>query len=121
MIVGEEYQGMVTLLYPSSSISLVLLSVDDDFVLEIDSSVSIPTNKNHGTFNITPLHEGDAAISILYDGELLTAQTSVFSKKSDAQKLKVILPTNSTISTNMKGWCFCLTAMIPPYNQHLIG
>jgi len=108
MIVGESYHGMVTLLSPASSNSLVLLSVDDDFVLEIDSSVNIPTNKNHGTFKLTPLNEGDATVSILYDGELLSAQTSIFSKKSDAQKLKVILPTNSTISANMKGMVFLL-------------
>jgi len=108
MIVGEEYHGMVTLLEPSQSNSLVLLSVDDDYTLDVDSSVSISTNRNHGTFNITPLNEGEATVSILYDGELLSAQTSVFSKLSDAQKLKVILPTNSTISTNMKGMVFLL-------------
>jgi len=108
MIVGENYHGMVTLLSPSPNNSLVLLSVDDDFVLDVDSSVSIQTNKNHGVFNITPLNEGDAIISILYDGELLSVNTSVFSKKSDAQKLKVILPANSTISTNLKGMVFLL-------------
>jgi len=108
MIVGEEYQGMVTLLSPATSSSLVLLSVDDDFILDVDTSVNIQTNKNHGTFKLTPLNEGEATISILYDGELLTTQTKVFSKKSDAQKLKIILPTNSTITTNMKGMVFLL-------------
>jgi len=108
MIVGESYHGMITILSPSPDNSLVLLSVDDDFVLEIDVSVTMPTNKNHGTFKLTPLNEGDAVISILYDGELLSANTSIFSKKSDAQKLKVILPTNSTVSTDMKGMVFLL-------------
>lgn len=108
MIVGESYHGMVTLLDPAQSSSLILLSVDDDFVLSVDSSVNIQTNKNHGTFKLTPLNEGDAIISILYDGELLYANTSVFSKKSDAQKLKVILPTNSTIATDMSGIVFLL-------------
>jgi len=108
MIVGESYQGIVTLLYPSQSNSLVLLSVNDDFVLEIDSSVSILTNKNHGTFNITPIHEGEVTISILYNGELLSANTTVYSKTSDTQKLKIILPTNSTISTELKGIVFLL-------------
>lgn len=108
MIVGEEYQGMVTLLYPTSSSSLILLSVDDDFILEVDSSVYISTNKNHGTFKLTPLNEGKATVSMLYDGEILSVQTKVFSKKSDAQKLKVILPTNSTIATDLKGFVFLL-------------
>ncbi len=108
MIIGEEYQGVVTLLYPAQSSSLILLSVDDDFVLDVDTSVNIQTNKNHGTFNITPLNEGDATISILYDGEILSADTKVYSKKSDAQKLKVVLPTNSTITTDMKGMVFLL-------------
>ncbi len=108
MIVGESYHGMVTLLYPPQNNSLVLLSVDDDFVVQIDSSLNIQINKNHGTFNITPLNEGDAIVSILYDGELFSANTKVFSKKSDAQELKVILPTNSTVATDLKGMVFLL-------------
>ncbi len=108
MIIGESYHGMVTILNPSQNNSLILLSVDDNFVVQIDSSVNIQTNQNHGTFNITPLNEGDAIISILYDGELLSADTQVYSKKSDAQKLKIILPTNSTVSTKLKGIVFLL-------------
>ncbi len=108
MIIGESYHGMVTLLSPPQNNSLVLLSVNDDFVVQIDSSLNIQTNQNHGTFKITPLNEGEATVSILYDGELFSANTQVFSKKSDAQKLKVILPTNSTVSTDMKGMVFLL-------------
>jgi len=116
MIVGEKYQGMVTIMNPVNSNSLVLLSTDNDFVLKIDSSVNIPTNKNHGIFNITPLNEGEATISILHNGELLSKATKVYSKSSDAQKLKIILPVNSTITTNMKGMVFLLDGNGSPIN-----
>jgi len=116
MIVGEDYHGMVTLLSPAQSSSLILLSVNDDFVVQIDSSVNIQTNKNHGTFKLTPLNEGDATVSMLYDGELLSKSTKVYSKKSDAQKLKIILPVNSTVSTDMKGIVFLLDGNGSPIN-----
>jgi len=108
MIVGESYEGIITLLEPSNSNMIAVISSGNEFVLETDKTVLISTNTNHGIFKITPLNEGETAISILYDGKLLTSETKVFSKTSDAQKLRLILPTNSTIATDMKAFVFML-------------
>jgi len=114
MIVGESYHGMVTILSPSQSNSLVLLSVDNDFVLGIDASVNIPINKNHGIFEIYPLYQGEAEVFVSYDGKILSASTVVFSEKSGAQKLQIILPSNSTIASDISGFVFLLDGNDPP-------
>lgn len=108
MIVNESYEGMITLLEPSNSEMMAVISSSNEFILKTDKTVKISTNANHGIFKITPLNEGEIVISILYDGKLLTSETKVFSKKSDAQKLKLILPSNSTVTTDMKGFVFLL-------------
>ena len=56
MIAGETYQGMITLLSPSSQNLLAIIKTDNDFILNVDSSVNVNVNQNHGIFNITPLH-----------------------------------------------------------------
>ena len=108
MIAGETYQGMITLLSPSSQNLLAIIKTDNDFILNVDSSVNIDVNQNHGIFNITPLHEGTTDIFVSLDGELASATTTVYSQKSGPQKLKIILPGNSTLANDLKGFVFLL-------------
>ncbi|MCJ8306560.1 MAG: hypothetical protein HRU07_05865 [Nitrosopumilus sp.] len=108
MIVGESYQGMVTLINPSTENSLALISTNGNFVLKTDASVNISPNQNHGIFNITPLNEGTAEIFISYEGELISTSSTIYSEKSGPQKLKVVLPGNSTIANDLRGFVFLL-------------
>ena len=108
MIAGESYQGMITLLSPSSKDSLVLLSTSNDFILESDVSVLVLANQNHGIFNLAPNNEGQAEIFASYNGELSSAISVIYSEKSIPQKLKVILPGNSTIADELRGYVFLL-------------
>lgn len=117
MIVGENYEGMITLLEPSINDGLGTISSGNDFILETQKNFKIKTNENHGIFSISPLHEGETIISVLYDGKLLTHTTKVYSKTSDAQKLKIILPTNNTLATDIKGFVFLLDGNDSPISS----
>lgn len=114
MIAGETYQGMIILSSPSSQNLLAIIKTDNDFILNVDSSVNIDVNQNHGIFNITPLHEGTTDIFVSLDGELASATTTVYSQKSGPQKLKIILPGNSTLANDLKGFVFLLDGNASP-------
>ncbi len=108
MIAGQTYQGMVTLINPSYDDSLILLSTTDDFILESDSSVFVNANQNHGIFEIIPHNEGQANIFASYDGQIVSSTATVYSEKSGAKNLKVILPGTRTITDELMGYVFLL-------------
>lgn len=108
MIVGEKYHGMITSFLPPTKNSIVEISVSDDFVLQTPQTTRIKENQNHGIFEINPLHQGEAEIFVSYKGEIVSGNTVVFSEKSGAQKLQVILPSNSTIASDVSGFVFLL-------------
>lgn len=108
MIVGEKYHGMITTLLPPSKDTMVEISTDNDFVIKVPQTTKISLNQNHGIFEILPIHEGEAEIFVSYNGEIVSSSTVVFSEKSGAQKLKVILPSNSTIASDVLGFVFLL-------------
>ncbi len=106
MIAGYPYHGMVTLKNPSPVDSLIVLSTVDDFVLESDQSVSIHANQNHGIFNLMPHHVGESKIFASFNGGLVSDTTTIYAEKSGPKKLEVILPGNSTLAENLRGFVF---------------
>jgi len=105
MIVGEFYQGMITLFNPSSDKTLFVISTDSDY-LETDASVIIQPNLNHGIFDITPDDEGTVEVFALHNGITDSAVANIYSKQSGPQKLDLILPGNSTIASDLTGFVF---------------
>jgi len=108
MIAGQTYHGMVTLSEPFQEDSLILLSTDNEYVLKSDLSVLVMPAKNHGIFEITPLNEGQAKVFASFNGELVSVQSTIYSEKSGAKNLKVILPVNNTKTDQLSGYVFLL-------------
>ena len=114
MIVGETYQGMVTILTPQSNDSLIIITNDDNHTLETVPTVMVRANQNHGIFDITPLNEGTGIIFASFDGELISSVTQIYSEKSGPKKLKIILPGTSTIANELTGFVFLLDGNASP-------
>jgi len=115
MIVGISYSGMITMTNPSSSNTVLLLSTNSDS-LEVDASVNILPNQNHGIFNITPINEGIIEVFASYDGMSDSAVGEIYSKKSGPQKLDLVLPGNSTIASDLMGFVFVVDGNGLPVN-----
>ncbi len=102
MIAGEQYEGVV-ISEATPRGSLVLLSAGDD-AINIQESVSILPYQNHGIFSVAPIHEGTADVFAAIDGQLYSVSTQVYSKKSEASGLQIVIPANKTKADSMLGY-----------------
>ena len=105
MIVGFPYPGMITLNNPVSEKTLFVINTDNDN-LQVDASVIVLANQNHGRFNITPINEGPIEVFASYNGDTDSAVAEIYSKQSGPQKLDLILPGNNTIASDLTGFVF---------------
>ena len=105
MIVGEFYHGMITLNNPSSDKTQFVININNNN-LEFDASVIILANQNHGIFDITPINKGTVEVFASYAGDTSSTVATIYSKKSDPQKLDLILPGDSTIASDLTGIVF---------------
>lgn len=107
MIVGEKYQGQITLQFGASEDREISISSDNNKV-KIPSTVIVQANQNHGIFDITPISEGTVKVTSLYDGNVVYVDSYIFIKKSSPITLNIVFPSLSTIANDLTGFVFVM-------------
>ena len=91
MIIGYEYQGMVTHTDHPNRTVLAEIATNRD-AITVDNSVTIPPHKHHTTFDITPKHAGTFAISAKIGTVTIKHTTTIFHDTTDTQNIVLVTP-----------------------------
>ena len=91
MIIGYEYQGMVTHTDHPNRTILVSIAANKD-AIKIDNNITIPPQKHHATFNIVPKHTGTFTISAKIDSITVKQTITIFDDTSNTQDIVLVTP-----------------------------
>ena len=92
MIIGYEYQGMVTHAEHPDRTVLVEIAANED-ALTIDNNIIIPPQKHHAAFKIIPKHTGIFTISAKIDNVTIKHTTTIFDDHTHTQNIVLVAPT----------------------------
>lgn len=104
MIAGEEYEGLIVIDRISNTGNVVILSTSEPTTIQIPESIIILPYTNHGIFPIKPLKEGYVKIFATMNGEIISADIHIHSSSKHPERLKIILPTNTTKTEDVIGY-----------------
>ena len=110
MIVGQEYEGHILYKETTSSGTLVQIRSSNPTAIKLPESVFLSPEKNHGIIKIIPEKEGEYKIFVASGGISTEDNTTIVSPQREANKVKIIIPANSTTATSFQGMIFVVDA-----------
>lgn len=108
MLENEHYEGVVIIDNAYAHGSEILLTSSNPSHISVDHETIILPGENHAIFSIYPHTATSETVNIFasIDGPLISAESRIYSQQSIPSKLKVIFPSNKTMTDSVITYVF---------------